>query len=471
MIDFSNIEKYRENNRIEAKRSMGGLPKSLWETYSAFANTLGGILVLGLEEYKDRSLHPLNLPAPEKLVAEFWEIINNPHMVSVNILSDEHVSIKVVNGKRIIVISVPRAQRYDKPVYINGNPFTGTYRRNGEGDYRCTHEEVQAMIRDAAVKTQDMDLISDMDLDVLDYDSLQRYRIRMEKHRPGHLWESFETDEFLCSIGAAGKDKEGNLRPTAAGLLMFGYEREIVKVYPDYLLDYEEKTSSHRILSSSGDWSGNIYDFFFLVYDKMVAGIKVMPVEEDGEALDEAMVHSALREALVNGIVNADYHGSRGLVIVREKNKITISNPGGFRINVDNAKSGGVSDPRNAALFRMFNLINIGQSSGSGLPGIYRVWRKQHWKEPTIMESFGPERITLTLAIENLGDENPAVDAEKKKIIIDYLTDHASGKTREIARYIDLKPEDTQNYLSQLLLEDIIVAEGSHRNTVYKLKS
>ena len=46
MIDFANIQKYRENNRIEAKRSLGGLPKSLWETYSAFANTLGGILLL-----------------------------------------------------------------------------------------------------------------------------------------------------------------------------------------------------------------------------------------------------------------------------------------------------------------------------------------------------------------------------------------------------------------------------------------
>ena len=68
MIDFSKIEQYRENNRIEAKKALGGLPKSIWETYSAFANTHGGIILLGVEEWADKSLHTVDLPDPDKLI-------------------------------------------------------------------------------------------------------------------------------------------------------------------------------------------------------------------------------------------------------------------------------------------------------------------------------------------------------------------------------------------------------------------
>ena len=86
MIDLARLAEYRENNRIEAKRALGGLPQSIWETYSAFANTLGGIILLGVEEHKDKSLHAIDLPMPELLVDEFWELIKNPRFVNINIL-------------------------------------------------------------------------------------------------------------------------------------------------------------------------------------------------------------------------------------------------------------------------------------------------------------------------------------------------------------------------------------------------
>ena len=102
MIDFSHLEQYRENNRIEAKKALGGLPQSIWETYSAFANTLGGIILLGVEEWPDKSLHTVDLPEPEKLVKEFWDLVNNPNKASVNILSSKDVVIHEVDGDHIL---------------------------------------------------------------------------------------------------------------------------------------------------------------------------------------------------------------------------------------------------------------------------------------------------------------------------------------------------------------------------------
>ena len=150
MLDLNNLQNYREDNRIEAKQALGGLPESIWETYSAFANAEGGILLLGVEELPDKSLHALDLLDPQWLIDDFWTILNDPIRVSVNILTEENVQIHRVDGKRIIAITVPKAAPSQKPVYIDNDPYRGTYRRCGEGDCRCPREEVDAMFRQSS---------------------------------------------------------------------------------------------------------------------------------------------------------------------------------------------------------------------------------------------------------------------------------------------------------------------------------
>ena len=141
---------YREDNRIEAKRAQGGLPHSLWETYSAFANTLGGVILLGVAEAEDKSLYSVPGLEPEELVRQFWESVENPACVSVNLLRPEDVRIERSEGNRIVVIFVPKAPEQLRPVYLGLDPFQGTYRRCGEGDFRCSQEEVTHMLANAA---------------------------------------------------------------------------------------------------------------------------------------------------------------------------------------------------------------------------------------------------------------------------------------------------------------------------------
>ena len=136
MLDLSRLDKYKETNRIEAKCATGGLPRSIWETYSAFANSDGGVILLGVaEKKKDKTLYPVDLPDPWRLVAQFWELVNNPRIVSKNILRKSDVTVETVEGKEIVVINVPKAKPEDKPIYIGGNVKSGAYYRRDDGDH------------------------------------------------------------------------------------------------------------------------------------------------------------------------------------------------------------------------------------------------------------------------------------------------------------------------------------------------
>ena len=144
MLDFHNLQRYREDNRIEAKEALGGLPESIWETYSAFANADGGVILLGVEELPDKTLHALDLLDPQWLIDDFWAIINDQRYVSENILTADDVQIHEVDGCHIIAITVPKS---DRLIYIGGDPWRGSYRRCGEGDRRIPREEVALLLK------------------------------------------------------------------------------------------------------------------------------------------------------------------------------------------------------------------------------------------------------------------------------------------------------------------------------------
>ncbi len=148
MLDLSQISRWRENNRLEAKLATGGLPQSLWETYSAFANTYGGVILLGVEELPDHSLRVQGLLDAREMVEELCAMLDDRRVVSANILAADQIRVAEVDGAQIIVIEVPPAPRDQLPVYLGKNPFTGSYRRSGDGDYHCTWGEVVTMLGD-----------------------------------------------------------------------------------------------------------------------------------------------------------------------------------------------------------------------------------------------------------------------------------------------------------------------------------
>lgn len=259
------------------------------------------------------------------------------------------------------------------------------------------------MLQDQSEETCDMRVLDDVPLSCLEQETIQGYRMRHRTLRSGHPFERLPDDECLRCIGAAAISEEDHeLHPTAAGLIMFGNEYDIVRQFPGYFLDYREMLDpsirwTDRLQSSSGDWTGNLFDFYFRVYNKLVKDVRIPFLTSGSSRIDDTPVHLAIREALANYLVNTDFYGSCGVVIKKDRDSIILENPGYIRTGKRQMLMGGQSDPRNKALMKLFNLINIGERAGSGVPNIFAVWREEGWIEPVIEERFNPDRTSLTL--------------------------------------------------------------------------
>lgn len=183
-FELSKFDEYKEDNRREVKAAEGGLPQSLWDTYSSMANTYGGVIICGVRERRDGTWFTTGMKDASKLERNFWNQANDQKKVSINLIRESDVGIYQVGDDVIFVAKVPMANRETKPVFINGDMFRGTFTRNAEGDYHCTPEEVKAMLRDQASTSPDMKVLEDEEISDFDSRSVRLYRLRYEARRP-----------------------------------------------------------------------------------------------------------------------------------------------------------------------------------------------------------------------------------------------------------------------------------------------
>ncbi len=161
----------------EFKSAKGGFPASVWETYSAMANTDGGTIVLGVGETSMKFVIE-GLRNPAQILKTCWDSVNNRGKVNVNLLTEQAARIANVEDKQVLVIEVQRASRRQRPVYVGQNPLEGTYRRNYEGDYKCRPDEVGRMLADQSQEPADSRLLPQFTVADLDAETIRQYRNR-----------------------------------------------------------------------------------------------------------------------------------------------------------------------------------------------------------------------------------------------------------------------------------------------------
>lgn len=449
MIDLNNIERYHENNRIEAKKAAGGFPTSLWETYSAFANTIGGLILLGVEESRDKELTVTGVPDAAAYRETIWSTVRDPAQVSVNILAPEDVAVHTIDGKDVLVVHVPRANRRQRPVYIGDSPFSGTYRRDGEGDYHCSPDQVRAMLRDREDTPADLAVLEGRSPDDLSPETIRQFRMSMVMRQPDHPWNALPDRRFLTKAGALGpgKDRE-DLHPTLAGLLLLGRRSAVREVFPRLRLLYEEP--GYTLSSVMGEGPENLYQFYTMSAARLAAVSRLLGKDPaEGAELAEAM-----GEAVRNAVLHADYFGKGGLVIRRAEDGLTVTNEGLLRAAEEDRERPAAGDPRNRGLTALLSLVRPSIGEGRGLARIYRVWDKRGWRKPVLAEAFrtGTTELSLPLPPRTLSGEEIA-----RQQLVEELTDRVTGTAPDLARALGLPPETVEGVLRSLVREGLVV--------------
>ena len=481
-----------ERISFECKKAENNIPKSVWETYSSFANTIGGIIVLGITENvkfvgEANHFEITGITNPQKLRKEFFDTLNS-NKVNRNILTDSDVEIIDYEGVPLMCITVPQADYRQRPIYINGNMMNGAFKRNYEGDYHCTEEDVKAMIRDANDSGNDGILIEHYNIDDIDSATLNAYRNRFRTANPDHIWNDYDDKDFLLNIGAYIRDRNTRREGlTLAGLLVFGKGLSIRERFDNIRMDYldftnlEEESRWSDRLTYDGRWENNLYNFFMRVQSKLISDIK-RPFSLKGmERNDDSLLHKAIREALTNLIIHADYMLTGVLKVEKYDNRFVFSNPGSLKIPVVDIYEGGHSKARNPHIQAILRMIGFGENIGSGFPTILEACKKENWRRPLLEERPDLHLVELTLSMVSLisaecetqllelyGNDYKEAEKEEQLILATALSEGVIANNT-IQLLLDKNPLEAGKLLCALVAKNMLLSTNKGRWTTYSI--
>ena len=492
--EIYNIFPENESSDLEYKSALGGFPQSFWETYSAFANTQGGLIILGVSEkkgaFKVEGLPPEKIEEYKKI---FWNGANNPAVVNRNLFINDDVKEISVNSKTVLVFNVRVAKRDEKPIFKTKIPFGNTFKRNYEGDYKCSDDEVRRMFADADPKLHhDSRILEGYTIDDIDLDSLKRYRQLFSSDKPTHPWLTLTDTELLRNLGGYRLDrvskKEGF---TLAGIIMFGKNLSITdrEAAPGFFPDYRENLSEDETIRwtdriyADGSWEANLFQFYLRVWPKISLRLPKPFVLEQGRRKDETPAHVALREAFINTLVHADYTAPGSIIIESKKEMFKFSNPGTLLVTLHQYYLGGISECRNPNLQKMFMMIGSAEKAGSGVNKIFSGWDQAHWQSPYLNVTGLPDRIELNMPMFSILPQDTLLNLQelfgehiqhlgKDRLTVMAICEIEGEISNNRLQYaLDLHKADITKLLQDLCKDGYLSSENKGRWTSYHLNT
>ena len=302
----------REWEDFEAKEAKNSVPKDIWKTVGAFANTEGGHIVLGIMEQEDGQLTVSGVKNIEKVQNDFISTLRGEKF---NIQLSSRGHIFDFEGKKVLLFKINAMPRSCKPIYYGGD-IRSTYIRRGNGDHKCSKEEINRMLREASEFSSDSMILDGFNINDVDSESITVYKKYLSFRNPESLFIPMADESFLKKLGCLkiNRERDNKAELTMAGLLLFGKEDSIRERFPAYELDIY-LVPRDDVVAEKVRWNDRqIYETNLIKtyleaiqYMKNKIEIPFALSVDNITRTEEVPAVISIREALVNMLIHRDY--------------------------------------------------------------------------------------------------------------------------------------------------------------------
>lgn len=412
---FSLLQDSDETDRIEAKSAAQGIGKSFLETVSAFSNEPdlgGGYILLGITRNQDDH-------EPKYIVTG----VCDPDRLQQNIASQcrelfsvpIRPTIKTIPHPQgtVLLIYIGEATTHEKPVFIKKHGVDGgTYRRIGSSDQLCIRTDLDLLYQLRSKRKYDETLVENASFADFEPEAIKRYRYERAKVK-SDAPELLYCDEDLLKAVRAIETEKGVTSPTIGGLLLFGKQMSIRRLFPlmnqvDYMLveGREWVTDSEKRYTAFETSEALITGIPRLISQIMTDIPQVFALEEDKiRRKDNPVIpRMVIRESVVNALMHKDYRVTSPAQIIKYANRTEFRNVG-YSLKPQEQLGLPGSNLRNPILAQVFRDIHYAEGKGTGIGTMRDEMKKANLSVPLIESDRSSNLFVLTLLPHHLFDK------------------------------------------------------------------
>jgi len=461
---------------IECKAARSDCPKDAWSTASAFANTEGGHLLLGVK--KNGSEFELvdmqNVDATQSAVVTTFR--NLQKFSSALEFAEE---LHRLGDGTVLTFYIHEAPRSQKPIYVIEDRARVAYIRKGGEDCKANEVEIARWIRDASAIKYDALPVSISHETFFDEDLLRWYRRVLDNQEEGRYADKSDV-EFLDEMGMICEDRQ-RLAPTRAAVLLFGKPRYVRQLLPRPVVDYFRFRGTLEDVEVDRRWAdrltieGNLIHAWRSLVDRYYAQAERPFVGVDPTTLrriDDPPDFVAFREATINLLAHQDYGDHGRLATIKfYRDRWVFHNPGDALDSVERLLEPGAKELRNPSIMTAFRRIGLSDQAGTGVRSIYTNWRSLRYFPPEIENDKVTKSFQLSLLREHLPSERVRLVQERLGVALTdleadlfaYACENDGRISLVQAKTVGLKSaREIRAVLQHMVSEGLLVTEGDY---------